>query len=155
MERTTLQEMNMELARIDNEIEYLVNEKQVRFERTQPQAVNTEKDFVMGGTTTDKNLEYAISTEEIDKRLNVLYRRRKNIQHWITQELKIFEQYNELEQRIRYFKEDIRVEDKYKERIRGLTWEEIAREVCYSRDYVKKVYGKLEKNREKCKDDTL
>ena len=87
----TLTEANNKLEKINNDLEYELNEKQILFSKTQPQAVDTTKENVEGGTREDKNMKYVESLEEkeIDERIDKLVRRKRNIQNWISKELKI------------------------------------------------------------------
>lgn len=146
----TLNEANNKLEKINNDLEYELNEKQILFNKTQPQAVDTTKENVEGGTREDKNMKYVESLEEkeIDDRIDKLVRRKRNIQNWISKELKILNKYNELEQLIRYYKENERVYDAYKKKNRELTWKEIGTKVSYHPDYCRRIYRLYKRKRD-------
>ena len=138
----TLTEVKEQLERLDNELEYKLKEKEILFQKTQPQAVDTTKENVEGGTRSDKYLNYVETIEEknINVEIDKLYQRRRNLENWLNNELKILGKYNEIEQLVRYYKEEVQVIDKYTRRRRGLTWQEIGEKIHYSPVWCRKVY---------------
>lgn len=138
----TLNEVKEQLERLDNELEYKLKEKEILFQKTQPQAVDTTKENVEGGTRSDKYLNYVETLEEknINVEIDKLYQRRRNLENWLNNELKILGKYNEIEQLVRYYKEEVQIVDKYTRRSRGLTWKEIGEEIHYSPVWCRKVY---------------
>lgn len=146
----TLKEVRETLEHLDNDLELLLNEKEVLFNRTQPTAVKYDKENVMGGKRENKYEGYLISTEEkeYDKKIDDIYTRKRLYENWITGELKILEKYNELEQLIRHYKEDVIVNCQYTKKSREMTWQEIANLVFYSKDYCRRVYRNYLKKRE-------
>ena len=138
----TLNDAKKELERLDNDLEYQLKQKEILFNKTQPKVVDTTKEIVEGGKREDKYLNYVETLEEkqINEEIDKLYAQRKNLENWLNNELKIMGKYNELEQLVRYYKEDVQITDKWTGRIRGLTWEEIGKKIHYSSVWCRKVY---------------
>ena len=137
-----LSEAKKELERLDNDLEYQLKRKEILFRRTQPGAVDTTKENVQGGKREDKYLNYVETLEEkqINEEIDKIYAQRKNLENWLNNELKIMGKYNELEQLVRYYKEEVQITDKWTGRVRGLTWEEIGKNIHYSSVWCRKVY---------------
>lgn len=145
-----LKDAREQVERLLNEFERLINEKEILFNKTQPHAVDTTKENVAGGLRSDKYLNYVETLEEkqINERLKETYERINNYRNWITKELRILGKYNELEQLIVYFKEEVIITDKYTKKSRGLTWAEISEKVHYSPDYCRRIYRNYRKKRD-------
>ena len=145
----TLKEANRELEHLENELNRLLNEKELLFIKTQPKGVEIKLDPIRSSNRSDKYLDYVISVEEkqIDEQVDLIYSKRNNIQGWITGELKILKKYNDLEQMIRYYKEDYTIENP-KGRTQPITWEEISKMVYYSPSYCRRIYKEYKKKRE-------
>lgn len=146
----TLKEAREKLEHLDNDLELLLNEKEVLFNKTQPTAIKYDKESIMGGKRENRYENYLISVEEkeFDSKIDDIYTRKRLYENWITNELKILEKYNELEQLIIHFKEDTIIHCPYTKKSREMTWQEIADKVFYSKDYCRRVYRNYLRKRE-------
>ena len=133
----TLIEANKEIERIDNEIEFWLDKKQLIVESTiYPKTGTGER--VDGGKREDKykHLDYAI--DNIDPKLEELYKEKKIYEEFIEKELIRLGKYREVEQLIIFYKEQ--VTDEY-------TWEQISQKVHYSVTQCRRIYRKWKKQR--------
>ena len=67
-----LKEASNEIEKIDNEIEYWLNEKEIVIGKALPGALDSSKEVVAGGTRTDNFLNYIMKNEKIDYELDKL-----------------------------------------------------------------------------------
>lgn len=144
----TLKEANMQLEKLENDYEYYLNEKEKLLTTVLPKATDIRGERVDGGKRTDRLLEYAvqIDTKQIDATLDYIHNRKQNLINWIENELKIMLKYGELESVIIQFKEmgKLNKEGKYEK----ITWEEIAKEVHWSKSFCRNVYRNYKKKRD-------
>lgn len=134
----TILEANKEIERIDNEIEFLLDKKQMIFDSvTYPKASTGER--VEGGGRTDKykQLDFAIDT--IDPQLEYLYEEKRMYEGYIEKELIRLGKYNEVEQLVVFYKEQTTTD---------YTWLEISQKVHYSVTQCRRIYRKWKKQRE-------
>lgn len=134
----TILEANKEIERIDNEIEFLLDKKQMIFDSvTYPKASTGER--VQGGARTDKykQLDFAIDT--IDPQLEYLYEEKRMYEGYIEKELIRLGKYNEVEQLVVFYKEQTTTD---------YTWLEISQKVHYSVTQCRRIYRKWKKQRE-------
>ncbi len=136
----TLSEAKKELERLDNNLEYQLRQKEILFQKTQPQAVNTAKESVQGGKREDKYLNYVetLEEQEINEKIDKLYAHRNNLERWINTELKIIGEYEPLEKEIITLRE-----------VNHLKWEIIAIRVGYSERQCRRIYSKYYKIQKK------
>lgn len=144
----TLREANEQLERLDNEYNYWLNEKERLLLLVMPKSTDIRPETVDGGKRVDRLAKYVESMEErqINETLDYIQAKKENLINWIDNELKILKKYNEIEQLIVHYKE-ILVKDKYTGKQREMTWEEIAKEIHYSRDYCRRIYRNYKKLR--------
>ena len=144
----TLKEANMQLEKLENDYEYYLNEKEKLLTTVLPKATDIRGERVDGGKRTDRLLEYMeqIDTKQIDATIDYIHNRKQNLINWIENELKIMLKYGELESVIIQFKEIGRLnkEGKYEK----ITWEEIAKEVHWSKSFCRNVYRNYKKKRD-------
>lgn len=133
-----LKEASNEIEKIDNEIEYWLNEKEIVIGKVLPGALDTSKENVTGGTRTDKFLNYIMKNEKIDYELDKLYARKNNLESYVENELHRLGKYKEVEKLIIYYKEQC---------LENYTWEEIGKKVYMSKDNCRKIYRKWKKQR--------
>ena len=134
----TILEANKEIERIDNEIDLLLNKKQMILESvTYPKTTVGER--VQGGKREDKykQLDYAI--DNIDPELDRLYEEKKIYEEYIDKELARLSKYNQIEQLIIYYKEQTTT---------NYTWFEISQKVHYSVTQCRRIYKKWKNQRE-------
>lgn len=128
----TLKEANRELEHLDNELNRLLNEKELLFLKTQPKGVEIKLDPIRSSNRSDKYLDYVITVEEkqIDNQVDVIYAQRRIIENWILRELEIIGKYEPLEQRIISLRQE------------GKKWLEISMLVNYSERQCQRIYDK-------------
>lgn len=126
-----LKEATMLLKRFQNQQEYWKCEKEIAFNRTQPQATNIESERVNGGVITNKNDVYLIKCEKIIRKIKVLEKRINNLKNYIDREISIIEGYDPMDAKI--------IKLRYKE---GKKWDIIAEATNYSVSQVKRKYYK-------------
>ena len=134
----TIVEANEEIERIDNEIDFWVSKRALILESTiYPKAGTGER--VEGGKREDKYryLDYAI--DEIDPKIEQLFKEKKVFEKFIEKELIRLGKYNEVEQLIIFYKEQTTTE---------YTWEQISQRVHYSITQCRRIYRKWKKQRE-------
>lgn len=140
----TLRDAKKELERIENDIEKLLKDKEAKFSKTQPQAVDTSAIRTDSSTRADKFLvysSYAID-KEIDDQLDILYAKRSNWLDWVDKELKILGKYNDLQQQVIYYKDDYLPRNSFEK-----TWCFIANKVHASESTCKRIYRKYKNQR--------
>lgn len=133
----TLKEANRELEHLDNELDRLLNEKELLFLKTQPKGVEIKLDSIGSSNRSDKYLDYVITVEEkqIDNQIDVIHAKRKIMENWVLRELEIIGKYEPLEQKI------------IKLRQAGKKWFEISSIVNYSTRQCQRIYDKHYFNR--------
>ena len=138
----TLKEANEELERLDNEYNYWLNEKERLSLLVTPKSMDIRSEMVEGGKRVDKLALYVESMDDkkINETLEYIQKKKQNLMNWLDNELSILKKYNEIEQLIVYYKENVMITDKYTNKRRNMTWEEISKEVHYSKDYCRKIY---------------
>lgn len=140
----TLREARKQIEKLENEIERLLADKELIQKFTEPQAVDTTKIMTTGGSRSDKFLNYVMldDEKEINKKLDIAYGRKNNLEQWVENELKILNKYNELEKQIVYYKEDYVPKNKFQ-----TTWWYIANQVNASESTCRRIYKKYKKQR--------
>lgn len=137
----TIKEANNKLEKIDNNIEYWLNEKDLLIGDILPKAVDTTTEKVNGGKRIDKFVSYVetLETKGIDDKLDKLYVEKRNLENYIGKELHRLNKYREVEQLIIYYKEQC---------LENYTWEQISRKVHYSKAQCRNIYKKWKKQRD-------
>lgn len=145
----TLKEANKKLEELENDYEYYLNEKEELLSLVLPKATNITSERVDGGTREDKMMKYIETDEEkrINDTLDYIDRKKQNLMRWINEELRILNKYGELETLIIQLKENTSVKDKYSNKYRELTWEEIGKKTGYNKDHCRKIYRLYKKKR--------
>jgi len=143
----TLKEANMQLEKLENDYEYYLNEKEKLLTTVLPKVTDIRGERVDGGKRKDRLLEYMeqIDTKQIDATIDYIHNRKQNLINWIENELKIMLKYGELESVIIQLKEmgKLNKDGKYEK----ITWEEIAKEVHWSKSFCRNVYRNYKKRR--------
>ena len=137
----TIKEANNKLEKIDNDINYWLNEKEIELSKVLPKATDTTQERVSGGTRVDKFIKYAeaLEVKQIDEKLDKLYAKKKNLEDYIEKELHRLNKYREVEQLIVYYKEQC---------IENYTWVQISQRVYYSPTQCRNIYRKWKKERD-------
>lgn len=136
-----LKKANEELESLENEYEYWLKEKEALLTLVMPKSPTLDSQRVNGGTRSDKFIKYAELDEEkqINATLDYIHKRKQNILEWLKNELKIMNKYGDIESLIIQYKEKGRYDEK-EDRFVEMTWEEIAKEVHYSKTFCRNVY---------------
>lgn len=144
MERLTLEEAAKELDKLANDKIYWENRLEQIVSLTMPKSTDIENERVDGGRRIDKLLRYTELKEElgIDDTLKYINDKIQTLNEWVEGELKRLDKYGDIENKIVWLREHKKVRDKYTNRIRAMTWNEIAREVHYSERSVRYFYDK-------------
>lgn len=150
MERLTLEEAAKELDKLENDKIYWENRLEQIVSLTMPHGTDIENERVDGGNRIDKLLRYTELKEElgIDDTLKYINDKILTLNQWIEGELKRLDKYGETERKIVYLREHKKVRDKYTNRLRPMTWREIARETHYSERSVRYFYENSVRSRE-------
>lgn len=134
-----LKKANNQIERIDNNINYWLNKKELEIAKIMPQAVDFNKEVVKTSRIeTNKFLYYASKVENIDLELDFLYKEKEILLEYIEKELKRLNKYSDVEKLIVYYKE---------ESLEKYTWSRIAKLVHYSETQCRRIYRKYKKQR--------
>lgn len=150
MERLTLNEATKELEKLENDKRYWENRLIQLVSLTMPHSTDTRNERVDGGVRIDKLLKYTDLKDElgIEDTLRYINDKIKSLTEWINEELKRLDKYGDTEKTIVYLREQKKVRDRYSNRVRKMTWGEIAKETHYSERAVRLFYKKAIKERE-------
>lgn len=142
----TIKEANYELKKLDNEYNYWLNEKEQLKSLVYPKATDIRLEKVDGGKREDRLVKYAelLDDKKIDETLEYIQRRKENLLNWLENELKIMLKYGEIESVIIQLKEEGKL---INGRYESLTWDEISKEVCWSKSFCRNVYRKYKYKR--------
>jgi len=146
----TLKEANKELEKLENEYEYWLLEKENLLKLVRPQGTEIKQDKTNGGTREDRLLKYVELEDEkkINDTLDYIFKRQQNLLKWLKSELEIMLKYGEEEAVIIQLKENKRIKDKNTGKYRDMTWEEISKEVHWSKTFCRNVYRQYKKKRD-------
>lgn len=132
----TIREANIKIKQIDNDIEAYETKKALEFAKTQPGAVKTDKEVVDGIQVVDKNINYVIQAEKIDRTLCLLAEEKERLEQWVERELKIIGEYDPLKAKIIKLREETK-----------LTWDKISEATGYSRRQCINIYKNFTEQR--------
>ena len=135
----TIKEANNKLEQINNDIEFWLNEKELELCDVLPKSTDPSKEKVIGGERVDKFYNFVVEIEPIDKELDILYAKKKNLEDYIEKELHRLNKYREVEQLIVYYKEQC---------LESYTWNQIAQKVFYSKEQCQRIYKKWKGKRD-------
>lgn len=142
MERLTLEEVTSEIEKLANDKIYWENRLEQIVSLTMPKSTDVANERVDGGQRIDKLLKYTELKEElaIDDTLKYIDDKIQSLNQWVERELIRLDKYGETEKKIVYLRENKKVRDKYTNRLRKMTWREIAKETNYSERSVRYFY---------------
>lgn len=142
MQRLTLEEATSEIEKLTNDKIYWENRLEQIASLTMPKSTDIANERVDGGERIDKLLRYTELKEElaIDDTLKYIEDKIQSLNQWIERELIRLDKYGETEKKIVYLREHKKVRDKYTNRLRTMTWKEIAKEAHYSERSVRRFY---------------
>lgn len=139
----TLKEANYQVESKTNELNKLLQDKELLECIVDPKSTDYTKVMVDGGKHANA-LDIYIAKKDLEKWKNLdrdiqnLQQEISNLLNWIDKELKILKKYGKVEQLIVYYKEECPQKH---------TWHQISRKVNYSKDYCRKIYQKYRKKR--------
>ena len=144
-----LKQANLELEKLENDYEYYLQEKEQILSLVSVSATQPNDIVVKGGTRVDRFAKYVELEEEkqINATLDYIYQRKQNLLKWIDEELKIMLKYGEVESAIIQLKENKLIKDKNTGKYRNMTWEEISKEVHWSKSFCRNVYRSYKRKR--------
>ena len=150
MEKLTLEDAAKEIDKLENDKTYWENRLEQITSLTMPKSTDIQNERVDGGKKIDKLLRYTEIKEElgIDDTLKYINDKIQALNEWVEGELKRLDKYGETEQKIVYLREHKKVRDKYTNRVRPMTWHEIAKETHYSERSVRYFYENAVRNRQ-------
>lgn len=131
----TIKEANIKIKQLDNDIDHLIEKKELEFMKTQPGATKTDKEVVDGVQMVDKNFNYVVKSDEITRELNIKITEKENLEHWVERELRIIGEYEPLKAKIIKLRES------------GKTYDEIAEATGYCRRQVIRIYKQYSEQR--------
>lgn len=135
----TILEANKEIEKIDNELEYWLNKKELILQDTiYPSTPDLTIEKTEGGKRVDRYRYLDYSIDEIDPKVDKLYKEKKILEEYIEKELIRLGKYNEVEQLIVFYKEQ--TTEQY-------TWFQISQRVHYSTTQCRNIYRKWKKQR--------
>lgn len=142
MEKLTLEEAAKELDKLANDKIYWENRLEQIASLIMPKSTDIGNERVDGGERVDKLLKYTELKEElaIEDTLNYIDGKILSLNQWVERELIRLDKYGETEKKIVYLRENKKVRDKYTNRLRKMTWREIAKETHYSERSVRYFY---------------
>ena len=145
-----LKQANKELEKLENDYEYYLQEKEQILSLVSVSASQPKEIIVKGGKRVDRYVKYVELEEEkqINATLDYIHKRKQNLLNWIDEELKIMLKYGEVESAIIQLKENKLIRDKNTGKYRNMTWEEIAKEVHWSKSYCRNVYRRYKRKRD-------
>lgn len=134
----TLKEANKKLEQLENDLKYYTTEKELNLKRIGISATIYDKINVSGGKRDDKFASYMEHLEEkdkltlieLDKKISDIKEQMKNLNNWITSELKIIGKFKDIEQQVIYLRE------------KGYKWKDIAKETNYSIKQCQRIHNK-------------
>lgn len=144
-----LKTANKKLEQLENDYNYWLNEKEKILPLVRVQASTVKDTVVSGGTRVDRLSKYIELEDEkkINETLDYIHAKKMNLMNWIDSELKILNKYGEVEAVIIQLKENKRIRDSKTGKYRNMTWEEIAKEVHWSKSFCRNVYRRYKKIR--------
>ena len=142
MEKLTLEEAAKELDKLNNDKIYWENRLEQIASLIMPKSTDIGNERVDGGERVDKLLKYTELKEElaIEDTLKYIDGKILSLNQWVERELIRLDKYGETEKKIVYLRENKKVRDKYTNRLRKMTWREIAKETHYSERSVRYFY---------------
>ena len=139
-----MREAEEELKKYENRESFLLNRIENIKSLVLPKGISIEPEKIPSTKRMDKNLEYVIQLEEIEKELKFIRKEKKALMEYIEGELKIRNEYTTLERRIfdlRNDKEYLRVHNK------PMPFWKIGKLVGYSKSQCHHIYQKIGQDR--------
>lgn len=141
-----MKDAEVELKRLENRETYLLNKIENLKSLVLPKGISIEPEKIPSTKRVDKNLEYVIQLEEVEKELKYIRKEMKNLMNYIEKELKRLDKYSPLEKRIydlRHDREYLRVHNK------PMPFWKIGQSVGYSQAQCFRIYQKMKQNETK------
>ena len=129
---------NEKIEHLNNQINYLHQEKDRLFSLTQPQATKFDSERVSGGIRKNKMDEYVIEIESIDKQLSDLNGQVTHLMNFVENELKTIGRYKPLEAAIIRDREELHMK-----------WCDIAIKEPFCERQCRRIYDKYKNNNKK------
>lgn len=143
----SLGELNVLLRRLENELEYWENEKIILMESSQ-NVTSSLIEKTKGGLTKDDKAIVDKIIEKVEPAIKEVKENIESVKRFIfTKEQALKKE--DIGKLIAYYHEEKLVIDKNTKRRRKMKWQEIATELKYNKDHVRKMYRVYKKNQKR------
>lgn len=134
----TINEINNEIRKLANKLEYWLDVKEKMFSKTQPKSIEIKDESIEGGLRTDRFASYVIECEEkeIDAKINEIQDKISILTKYVEKELLRAGEYGKVEEQV------ITLRDVHKKK-----WRVIEKETNYSERQCIRIYQKYHSKR--------
>lgn len=106
IDNMSIKDISNQIRKLENELEYYVNQKSVAFQNTQPNCADPNKVNVQGGHKSNMMDDYVISIEKLDNKIRCTKTQIKFLTNYINKELKRIDEYEPLKAKIVKLREE-------------------------------------------------
>lgn len=138
LKNLSLKEIDMVIKKLENDLDYCLNEKERNMTSILPQATKPKQDIVQSSRCEDKIIVYVITNEELDEKISSIQDQISNVRQYFDNELKRIGEYEPLIQKM------------ISMRNKGCKLQDIADATDYSLSSVKRLLIKYYKKRYIC-----
>ncbi len=141
----TIKEANNEINRLTNLLNLYIDRKNLLFNDTQPKSADPNAERVDGSMTREEKFfkyVYKCENEDIEWWIDHLNDYLISLNNYVESELKRIGEYNDLLQKIIYYKEVYKPEENEK-----ITWDWISKKVYSPSSTIRRMYSKHKKMR--------
>jgi hypothetical protein len=132
----SITQIKSKIEELNNNLDYLLEQKEQVFSMTQPKATQLKEVSVIGGKRESIYDKYVIKNEKLDPAIDFLQNQIKLLENYLNKELKRISKYDEWEQKVIYLREA------------GNTWLYIACNTPFSVRTCQRIYSKYTKKRD-------
>jgi hypothetical protein len=132
----TINQINNEIKRLENQLYYLLEEKERVFNLTQPKVGDTSATKVEINKREDKFANYVIQCEELDEMIEEVQTQKYNLVRFVENELVRIGEYDPLMRKIVELRE-----------VHNLTWRKVSEATNYSESQCRRIYIKYKNQR--------
>lgn len=132
----SITQIKSKIEELNNNLDYLLEQKEQAFSMTQPKATQLKEISVIGGKRESIYDKYVIKNEKLDPAIDFLQNQIKLLENYLNKELKRISKYDEWEQKVIYLREA------------GNTWLYIACNTPFSVRTCQRIYSKYTKKRD-------
>jgi hypothetical protein len=132
----SITQIKSKIEELNNNLEYLLEEKEQAFLMTQPKATQLKEVSVLGGKRESIYDKYVIKNEKLDPAIDFVQNKIKMLEDYLNKELERINKYDEWEQKVIYLRSS------------GKTWLYIACNTPFSIRTCQRIYSKYTKKRD-------